>query len=160
MNLPSMKELTVGGVKLKELYIDDGKVWQSGRLPAGYTEVEYIKADSNVGAYIDLGFAFDGDADRIICIDENGKICFDRAGLLAYAHGEYYALGEKVGWFGFSTKKQSAKKPPQKSQAVENKPKNVPVAKETDIQENKKRPFYLDAPRGKGSKQKGGRKGR
>ena len=93
-------------------------------------------------------------------IDENGKICFDRAGLLAYAHGEYYALGEKVVRFGFSTKKQSAKKPAQKSKAVENKPKNVPVAKETDIQENKKRPFYLDAPRGKGSKQKGGRKGR
>jgi flavin reductase (DIM6/NTAB) family NADH-FMN oxidoreductase RutF len=35
-------------------------------------------------------------------LDERGKICFDRAGLMAYAHGEYYALGEKIGKFGFS----------------------------------------------------------
>lgn len=39
-------------------------------------------------------------------IDENGKLRFDRANLLAYAHGEYYALGEKLGEFGFSTKKE------------------------------------------------------
>lgn len=43
-------------------------------------------------------------------LDENGRLCFDRAGLLAYAHGEYFALGEKVGSFGFSTKKDSTKK--------------------------------------------------
>ena len=41
-------------------------------------------------------------------LDGNGKIRFDKAGLLAYAHGEYFALGEKVGKFGFSTKKESA----------------------------------------------------
>ena len=35
-------------------------------------------------------------------LDERGKICFDRAGLMAYAHGEYYSLGEKIGKFGFS----------------------------------------------------------
>ena len=27
-------------------------------------------------------------------LDENGKLCMDRAGLAAYAHGEYFALGE------------------------------------------------------------------
>lgn len=57
-----MKELTIGGVKLRELSVDGAKVWQSGRLPAGYTEVEYISAGKNVGAYIDLGFAFDARA--------------------------------------------------------------------------------------------------
>lgn len=38
-------------------------------------------------------------------LDENGRICFDKANLLAYAHGEYFALGEKLGKFGFSTNK-------------------------------------------------------
>lgn len=45
-------------------------------------------------------------------IDENGKICFERAKLIAYSHGEYFALGKKLGRFGFSTdkKKCGAKK--------------------------------------------------
>lgn len=38
-------------------------------------------------------------------MDKNGRICFDRADLLAYAHGEYFSLGKKVGTFGFSTNK-------------------------------------------------------
>jgi hypothetical protein len=33
-------------------------------------------------------------------------------------------------------------------------PKTAPVSKEK-AEENKKRPFYLDAPRGKGNKPKG-----
>ena len=42
---------------------------------------------------------------------EEGRICYDKADLLAYAHGEYFALGEKLGKFGFSTdKKTDAKK--------------------------------------------------
>lgn len=44
-------------------------------------------------------------------LDENGKICFERAKLIAYSHGEYYSLGRKVGRFGFSTdKKRGARK--------------------------------------------------
>lgn len=39
-------------------------------------------------------------------LDEKGKICFDKAKLIAYSHGEYYALGRKVGRFGFSTDKK------------------------------------------------------
>ena len=42
-------------------------------------------------------------------LDENGRMCFEKAGLIAYSHGEYYALGRKVGKFGFSTDKK--KKP-------------------------------------------------
>ena len=44
------------------------------------------------------------DVDEAI-IDENGKMNLDRAGLTAYMHGEYYALGKKLGKFGFSTDK-------------------------------------------------------
>ena len=87
-------------------------------------------------------------------IDEAGKIRFDKAGLMAYAHGEYFALGEKLGSFGFSTKKVVPKKSTPKKNAVENKPTTTPVSKEK-TEENKKRPFYLDAPRGKGNKPKG-----
>lgn len=38
---------------------------------------------------------------------EEGRICYDKADLLAYAHGEYFALGEKLGKFGFSTDKKT-----------------------------------------------------
>ncbi|MBQ7343381.1 MAG: flavin reductase family protein [Clostridia bacterium] len=88
-------------------------------------------------------------------IDEAGKIRFDKAGLMAYAHGEYFALGEKLGSFGFSTKKSAPKKPAPKKNTAENKPKTAPMSSKTDTEEDKKRPFYLDAPRGKGTKHGG-----
>lgn len=43
-------------------------------------------------------------------LDERGRICLDRAGLIAYAHGEYFALGKKVGSFGFSAAKPKKKR--------------------------------------------------
>ena len=42
-------------------------------------------------------------------IDDAGRLHLDRAGLLAYAHGEYFALGAKVGSFGFSVRKKPKK---------------------------------------------------
>ena len=45
-------------------------------------------------------------------LDAEGRICLDRAGLLAYCHGEYFALGEKLGKFGFSTAKKKASAAP------------------------------------------------
>ncbi len=39
-------------------------------------------------------------------LDENGKLCMDKADLIAYAHGEYYKLGKKLGRFGFSADKK------------------------------------------------------
>ena len=35
-------------------------------------------------------------------MDESGKVCLDKAGLVAYNHGEYFLLGEKLGFFGYS----------------------------------------------------------
>ena len=37
-------------------------------------------------------------------LDENGKICYEKANLICYSHGEYYTLGKLLGKFGFSTK--------------------------------------------------------
>lgn len=42
-------------------------------------------------------------------LDENGKLHLDKSGLLAFAHGEYFELGKKVGTFGFSVKKKKKK---------------------------------------------------
>lgn len=39
-------------------------------------------------------------------MDENGRIRLDKAGLITYAHGEYSALGKKIGKFGFSAAKK------------------------------------------------------
>lgn len=38
-------------------------------------------------------------------IDENGRLDLDKADLVAYSHGEYFALGEKLGKFSYSTHK-------------------------------------------------------
>ncbi len=43
-------------------------------------------------------------------IDEKGKLHLEKAGLTAYAHGDYFALGKKIGSFGFSVKKKPGKK--------------------------------------------------
>lgn len=39
-------------------------------------------------------------------MDEGGKFRLNSTGLAAYSHGEYYALGEKLGSFGYSVKKK------------------------------------------------------
>ena len=75
-------------------------------------------------------------------LDGDGKLRFDNANLLAYAHGEYFALGEKVGRFGFSTdkvKKSAGKRTDEKK-------------------EDGKQPFYLTAPRTRGKKSGGKRR--
>lgn len=38
-------------------------------------------------------------------MEENGRFDLNAAGLIAYSHGEYYTLGEKIGSFGYSVKK-------------------------------------------------------
>lgn len=44
-------------------------------------------------------------------VDKNGKLHLDKSGLLAYAHGEYFELGKKLGSFGYSVmKKKTAKR--------------------------------------------------
>ena len=39
-------------------------------------------------------------------IDSKGKINLNQAGLMAYSHGEYFALGRKLGSFGYSVQKR------------------------------------------------------
>lgn len=39
-------------------------------------------------------------------MDETGKFNLNSTGLVAYSHGEYFNLGEKIGKFGYSVKKR------------------------------------------------------
>ncbi|MBC3803228.1 flavin reductase family protein [Acetobacterium fimetarium] len=43
-------------------------------------------------------------------LDANGKLHLDKAGLLAYVHGEYFGLGKKYGTFGYTVRKKRKKK--------------------------------------------------
>lgn len=38
-------------------------------------------------------------------LDKSGRLCIEKADLCAFAHGEYYKLGAKLGKMGFSTDK-------------------------------------------------------
>ncbi len=42
-------------------------------------------------------------------VDSKGKLHLERAGLAAFAHGEYFELGKKIGYFGFSADKKHKK---------------------------------------------------
>ncbi len=100
-------------------------------------------------------------------MDKNGKIDFGRAGLLAYAHGEYFALGEKVGRFGFSTDKIKNKNRGAVTASAEACPSspfrgaspggkgcssNSALSTLHSALTEKSEPFYKNAPRGKTKK--------
>ena len=91
-------------------------------------------------------------------IDSDGKMRYERADLLAYMHGEYYSIGERLGRFGFSTDKakpESKGKPSTKTQkSAEAKAPSPKKADQADPKEikrpaaeikatNEKKPFYL-----------------
>ena len=50
--------------------------------------------------------------------EESGRLALEKIGMVAYAHGEYFSLGEKLGSFGYSVrkKKPAAKPMPSKPQ--------------------------------------------
>ncbi len=43
-------------------------------------------------------------------VDSKGRLNLQQSGLLAYAHGEYFALGRKCGEFGYSVRKKPKNK--------------------------------------------------
>ena len=77
-------------------------------------------------------------------LDEAGKIRLDRAGLIAYAHGEYYKLGEVIGKFGFSTAKKKAAQGGRKNAPLQHGKSLSDDGK--DGRDGTQRPFYLSAP--------------
>ena len=39
-------------------------------------------------------------------LDDKGKLCMEKCNLIAYSHGDYMALGKKLGSFGYSVRKK------------------------------------------------------
>ena len=63
-------------------------------------------------------------------VDEKGALHLEHAKLIAYSHGDYFALGRKLGDFGFSVRKKStAKRRAAKNQAQSRKKRPVPKKK-------------------------------
>lgn len=54
------------------------------------------------------------DADEAL-FNTEGRLCVEKAGLVAYAHGAYFPLGKPLGLFGFSTKKKKKRRLPPKN---------------------------------------------
>ena len=44
-------------------------------------------------------------------LDDAGRLCLERADLLAYAHGGYFRLGQQLGSFGYSVRKKKKRRP-------------------------------------------------
>ncbi len=64
-------------------------------------------------------------------VNEKDRFALEKAGLFAYAHGHYYALGKKLGRFGFSVRKkpvrQGARSTARPVRSSSRKPANKPV---------------------------------
>ena len=43
-------------------------------------------------------------------LDEKGRLELEKADLIAYSHGEYFALGKKIGRFGYSVRRRPKKR--------------------------------------------------
>ncbi len=88
-------------------------------------------------------------------LDEKGRICFERAELIAYSHGEYFELGQRVGKFGFSTMSEKERK-----KLLEPKPKQAaPAEKRLAKPPFKKRKTRIRIPKNSGTRNgKGGTK--
>lgn len=50
-------------------------------------------------------------------IDSKGKLNLQQCGLAAYAHGEYFALGRKLGDFGYSVRRKKKRPAPKQDKA-------------------------------------------
>lgn len=99
--------------KLKNLGLTVSKAQE---VSAPVLDASPISIECRVSEVIPLG-SHDMFVADVLCVnvakelmDEKGRICLEKAGLIAYSHGEYFALGEKLGSFGYSVKKPVKKK--------------------------------------------------
>lgn len=81
-------------------------------------------------------------------LNENGKLCLEKAGLLAYLHGAYYTLGREIGKMGFSVDKKEIKK----RQALKSKQARVPQSER--VGENFHTPKAIENHRKSGNAKK------
>lgn len=71
-------------------------------------------------------------------IDEKGAFHMDQLGLVAYSHGDYMSLGEKLGSFGYSVRKKPAKAMKStKATKASKRGKTAPAQSETSMKATK-----------------------
>ena len=80
-------------------------------------------------------------------IDEKGAFHMDQVGLVAYSHGDYMSLGEKLGSFGYSVRKKPAK-PVKSTKTV----KSSKIEKTVSAQSSKSRKVTKSAKPAKNEK--------
>lgn len=80
-------------------------------------------------------------------LDENNALHLEKAGLLAYAHGFYYALGKQLGKFGWSVEKNATKRKRNEKEKAEKSEKKKAFAKRSDFKHSdfKRRDFKKDS---------------
>ena len=88
----------------------------SQKIFAPGIEESPVNIECKVKQVIDLG-THDIFIAEVVCVtvddkllDENGRLDLGKAKLVAYSHGEYFMLGEKLGKFGYSVAKKSSNK--------------------------------------------------
>ena len=95
--------------KFQEIHLTAGK---ADKVSAPLIQESPVNIECRVKDVMELGthhmflaevVAVDID-DRYL--DASGKFDLNKAGLIVYSHGEYLALGEKLGSFGYSVKKR------------------------------------------------------
>ena len=70
-------------------------------------------------------------------LDEKGRLDLGKAKLVAYSHGEYFMLGEKLGKFGYSVAKKATEKSGKNSAVAKNKPVSKGKVKVKDKKKSK-----------------------
>ena len=100
--------------KFKEMNLTPQK---SNKISAPGILESPVNIECKVKQILELG-SHDMFVAEVMCVDvddkymdEKGRFNLKKAGLIAYSHGEYFSLGEKLGKFGYSVaKKQKAPK--------------------------------------------------
>lgn len=98
--------------KFKEMNLTPQK---SNKVDAPGIEESPVNIECKVKQVIDLG-SHDLFIAEVLCVDvddklldDKGRLDLGKAKLVAYSHGEYFMLGEKLGKFGYSVAKKPEK---------------------------------------------------
>ena len=100
--------------KFKEMNLTPQK---SNKISAPGILESPVNIECKVRQILELG-SHDMFVAEVMCVDvddkymdDKGRFDLKKAGLIAYSHGEYFSLGEKLGKFGYSVvKKQKSQK--------------------------------------------------
>ena len=99
--------------KFKETGLTKG---ECGKINAPLVEESPINIECRVKEVLELG-THDLFLAEVVnvqveesLLNEHGTLKLERADLVAYSHGEYFSLGEKLGSFGYSVRKKTGKK--------------------------------------------------